>query len=110
MYIIEVETILSYSKAKFRNVYSSDIFKPPTKFGFCNEIWVLKKRMSQGIVTSFSHREFKDLLITQKFTLCQMVDFLYNMDIYDTNVETSKIRIMMTYCLDITSSLPYKIG
>ena len=36
-------------------------------------------------MTSFSHREFKDLLIAQKFTLCQIVDFLYNMDIYDTN-------------------------
>ena len=31
---------------------------------------------------SFSHREFTDLLITQKLTLCQMVDFLYNMDIF----------------------------
>ena len=49
-------------------------------------------------MTSFSHSEFKDLLITQRFTLCQMVDFLYNMDIYDTNmVYTSKIRIMMTH-------------
>ena len=37
-------------------------------------------------MTSFPHSEFKDLLITQKFTLCQMVDFLYNMDIYDTNL------------------------
>ena len=39
---------------------------------------------------SFSHREFKDCLITQKFTLCQVVDFLYNMDIYDTNMEYIK--------------------
>ena len=37
-------------------------------------------------MTSFSHSEFKDLLITQRFTLCQMVDILYNMDIYDTNM------------------------
>ena len=37
-------------------------------------------------MTSFSHNEFKDLLITRRFTLCQMVDFLYNMDIYDTNM------------------------
>ena len=37
-------------------------------------------------MTSFSHSEFKDLLIIQKFTLCQMVDFLNNMDIYDTNM------------------------
>ena len=44
-------------------------------------------------MTSLLHREFKDWLISQK---CQMVDFLYNMD-YDTNVETSKIRIMMTH-------------
>ena len=41
-------------------------------------------------MTSLSHREFKDLLITQKFTLCQMLDFLYNMDIYDTNMEYIK--------------------
>ena len=40
-------------------------------------------------MTSFSHREFKDLL-TQKFTLYQMVDFLYNMDIYDPNMEYIK--------------------
>ena len=38
-------------------------------------------------MTSFSHREFEDLLITQKFTLCKMVDCLYNMDIYGTNME-----------------------
>ena len=44
----------------------------------------------QGIITSFSHREFKDCLITQKFTLCEVVDFLYNMDIYDTNLEYMK--------------------
>ena len=31
-----------------------------------------------------------DLLITQKFTLYQMVDFLYDMDIYDTNMEHIK--------------------
>ena len=37
-------------------------------------------------MTSFSHREFKYLLITQRFTLCQMVDFSYNIDIYDTNI------------------------
>ena len=41
-------------------------------------------------MTSFSHREFTDSLITQKFILCQMVDFLYNMDIYDTNMESIK--------------------
>ena len=37
-------------------------------------------------MTSFSHSEFKDLLITQKFTLCQIVDFLYNTVIHDTNM------------------------
>ena len=41
-------------------------------------------------MTPFSHREFKDCLITQKFTLYQVVDFLYNMDIYDTNLEYIK--------------------
>ena len=35
---------------------------------------------------SFSHREFTDSLITQKLTLRQVVDFLYNMDIHDTNM------------------------
>ena len=55
-------------------------------------------------MTSFSHSEFKDLLITHRFTLCQMVDFLYNMDIYDTNMVYIKIRIIMTHFWDITSS------
>ena len=41
-------------------------------------------------MTSFSHGEFTVSLITQKFTLCQMVDFRYNMDIYDTNMEFIK--------------------
>ena len=49
-------------------------------------------------MTSFSHREFEDLLITQKFTLCQVVEFVYNIDIYDTSMNTAKIRIMMTHC------------
>ena len=31
-------------------------------------------------MTSFSHSEFK--IFNQRFTLCQMVDSLYNMDIY----------------------------
>ena len=35
-------------------------------------------------MTSFSHREFTDSLITQKLTLCQVMDCLYNMDIYGT--------------------------
>ena len=41
-------------------------------------------------MTSFSHREFKDCIIPQKLTSCQVVDFLYNMDIYDTNLEYIK--------------------
>ena len=41
-------------------------------------------------MTSFSHHEFTVSLIIQKFTLCQMVDFLYFMDIYDTNMEFIK--------------------
>ena len=38
-------------------------------------------------MTSFSHREFVDLLKTQKLTSCQMVGFCYNVDIYDTNIK-----------------------
>ena len=38
-------------------------------------------------MTSFSHREFTDSLITQKLTLCQVVDSIYNMDLYDTNMD-----------------------
>ena len=38
-------------------------------------------------MTSFLHRKFTDSLITQKLTLCQVVDFLYNMNIYDTNID-----------------------
>ena len=41
-------------------------------------------------MTSLTHREFKDVLITQKFTICQMVDFSYNEDIYDANMEHTK--------------------
>ena len=38
-------------------------------------------------MTSFSHREFTDSLITQELTLCQVVDYVYNMDIYNTNMD-----------------------
>ena len=41
-------------------------------------------------MTSFSHREFTVSLINQKFTLCQMVDYRYDMDIYDSNMESIK--------------------
>ena len=41
-------------------------------------------------MTSFSHGEFT-VSLTQKFTLCQMVDFRYNIDIYDTNMELSNL-------------------
>ena len=37
-------------------------------------------------------------LITQIFTLCQMMEFLYDIDIYDTNMEPSEIRNMTTHC------------
>ena len=61
-------------------------------------------------MTSFSHREFTVLLTTQKFTLFQMVDFRYNMDMCMIQIwSSSKIIIIMTHCWDITSSLPYKI-
>ena len=43
-------------------------------------------------MTTFSHSEFKNLLITQKFTLCQMVDYLNNMDIHDTSMVYIKNR------------------
>ena len=36
-----------------------------------------------------------------------MVNFWYNMDIYDTNKESIKIEIMVTHCEDIPSSLHY---
>ena len=41
-------------------------------------------------MTSFSHREFTVSRITQKFTSCQMLNFRYNVDIYDTNMESIK--------------------
>ena len=47
-------------------------------------------------MTSFSYREFTDSLITQNLTLCQVAEFLYNMDVYDTNMDP------------ITSSLHYE--
>ena len=50
-------------------------------------------------MTSFSQRESKDLLKTQKFTLCQMVNFLYNMDIYDTNVENNDDSLLKYYVI-----------
>ena len=34
---------------------------------------------------SFSHREFSNLLLAQKFTFIRKVEFWYNMDIYHTN-------------------------
>ena len=39
-------------------------------------------------MTSLSHREFTDSLITQKLILCQIVDFFYNVVTYDTNMES----------------------
>ena len=51
-----------------------------------NENSFLKEK-SHRILMSFSHREFTDSLITQKLTLRQVVDFVYNMDIYDTNMD-----------------------
>ena len=47
-------------------------------------------------MTSFSYREFTDSLITQKLTLCPVAEFLYNMGVYDTNMDP------------ITSSLHYE--
>ena len=47
-------------------------------------------------MTSFSHSEFKDLFITQRFTLCQMVDFVYNIDIYDTNMVYTFVFLVET--------------
>ena len=49
-------------------------------------------------MTSFSYSEFTDSLITQKLTLCQVVDFVCNMDIYDTSSITSEIRAIINCC------------
>ena len=38
-------------------------------------------------MTSFSHSEFTDSLIAQKLTFCKVVNFVYNMAIYDTNID-----------------------
>ena len=40
-------------------------------------------------MSSLSHREFIDLLLTHNLR-CQIVDFLYNMDKYFTNLEHIK--------------------
>ena len=57
-------------------------------------------------MTSFSHREFTDSLITQKQTLCQVVDFVYNMDIHDTNMglirNLSYYQLLLIYYVIIT--------
>ena len=53
-----------------------------------NEIGVLQKIVfSHGIMTSFSHRKFTNSLTTRKLTLRQVVEFWYNMDIHDTNMD-----------------------
>ena len=36
---------------------------------------------------SFSHREFTDSIIIQELSLLQVIDFLYNMNIYGTNMD-----------------------
>ena len=46
---------------------------------------------------SCSHSEFKDLLITQKFTLYQMVEFYIIWILMIQIWYTSRIRIMMTH-------------
>ena len=46
-------------------------------------------------MTSFSHCEVSH--ITQKYTICQMVDFQYNMDIYDKFGDTIFISLFRIF-------------
>ena len=91
-------------------VYKADFGYLGLKFFGHNVMWFLKWNfLSYWTMTSFSHREFKVSIITQKFTLFQIVDFVIIWMCMIQIWSSSKIMIILTHCWDITSTLPYKI-
>ena len=56
-----------------------------TKYINSNEIFCLSDNYDVIL-----HREFTDSLKTQELTVCQVVDFLYNMDTYGKNMDPRK--------------------
>ena len=64
-------------------IYKADFGHIEVKFVGLQRGMGFEEIFSHGIMTSLSFPKFTDSLITQNFTRCQMVDFWYNMDIYE---------------------------